>query len=488
MRRPWFPVPTLGRLVAAAALVGALGAGLAIATRVALDRGVRWIYDADDVVAGITAAPSWLRILAPAIGGLVAGLVVQLLIRRGSPGVADVMEAVALGRGRPRLGAAAAQAAGSVAAVLGGGSLGREGPLIQLGAGVGHEIARRATQVGLERRALVAAGTAAGFAAAYNTPLAAVLFVLEVVVGVITLDVVIPVAVATAVGTALTRAVVGGGPIYGLRAFEVVSSWELLAFAAVGLVAAVAGVAFMALLGAGERAFARLAGWPRPVKTALGGLLVGLVLWRLPDVAGNGYEPLRRTLDGQFALTMLLGLGLAKAIATTASVSSGSPGGVFTPTMFIGAAVGAALGHAMIRLAPFGAALDPGGYALVGMAAAIAATTHAPLMATVLGFELSGDYPIVLPLLLATAVATLLARRLHPDSVYTAELRRRGIPWDRSIPERLALLQRDARSAEATARGVVDDDDDDDDRPGGDVDGAPAGADDGGRAHPPGTG
>ncbi|HVV85303.1 MAG TPA: chloride channel protein [Kofleriaceae bacterium] len=443
MPRPLSAVPALGRSIAAAAAVGALGATTAVVIRVALDRGVHWIWRADELVAGLHAAPVWARIIAPAIGGLIAGLVVQLLIRRGSPGVADVMEAVALGRGRPRLGAAAAQAAGTVAAVTSGGSLGREGPLIQLGAGVGHEIAQRVTAVHLERRALVAAGTAAGFAAAYNTPLAAVLFVLEVVVGVITLDVVIPVAVATAVGTAITRLIVGGGPIYGVHGFEVASQWEFLAFAGVGIAGALAGVGFMSLLGAGERGFARLAKWPRPVRSALGGLAVGLVLWKLPEVAGNGYEPLHETIDGQFALSMVVVLCLAKAVATTLSVSSGSPGGVFTPTMVIGATMGAALGHAMVRLAPFGGAIDPGGYALVGMAATVAATTHAPLMATVMAFELSGDYPIVLPLLLATAVSTLLARRLAPDSVYTAELRRRGIPWDRSVPERLALLQRD---------------------------------------------
>jgi len=428
----------LGRLIAAAIVVGAAGASTAIAIRLLLGYGISWIYGAPDVVSGLSGQPAWIRVAAPAVGGLAAGLLVSLLVRRGTPGVADVMEAVALGRGRPRLGAAAAQAAGTIAAVLGGGSVGREGPLIQLGAGVGHEVAVRATDSSRERRALVAAGTAAGFAAAYSTPLAAVLFVLEVVVGAATLDVIVPVAVATAIGTALTRAVVGAGPIYGARAFELASSTEFVAFAALGVIAALAGVAFMRLLGAGERVFARLHRWPRGVRAALGGLLVGLIAWRLPEVAGNGYEPLRAMLDGRFALQALLLLGVAKAIATTASVTSGSPGGVFTPTMLIGAALGTAIGQLVVRVAPFGSEVAPGGYALVGMAAAVAATTHAPLMATVLGFELSGDYAIVLPLLLATAVATLLARHLERDSIYTAELRRRGIPWEGTVAERLA--------------------------------------------------
>jgi CIC family chloride channel protein len=434
--------PELGRLIAAAAVVGALGAATAIGVRFALTEGLAWLYGTGDVVSGLAALPAWQRVLAPAAGGIVAGLVVSLLIRRGSQGVADVMEAVALGRGRPRLGAAAGQAVGTIAAQLGGGSIGREGPMIQLGAGVGHHLAVRVTESLRERLAMVAAGTAAGFAAAYNTPIAAVLFVLEVVIGVATVEVLIPVAVAAAIGTALTRVVVGGGPIYGARAFELVSTSELIAFGALAVIAALGAVGFMQLLAAGERVFARLAAWPRAVRAGIGGLVVGAIAWQLPAVAGNGYEPLRAILDGGVALDLLLILCVAKAIATTASVTSGSPGGVFTPTMLIGATLGAATGDLVARIAPFGDQVVAGGYALVGMAAAVAAVTHAPLMATVLVFELTGDYAIVLPLLLTTAVSTLLSRRLHRDSIYTAELRRRGIPWEGTVAERLAHAAR----------------------------------------------
>lgn len=434
--------PELGRLIAAAIVVGALGAATAIAVRVALSEGLAWLYGSKDVVSGLAQIPAWARIVAPAAGGIAAGLVMSVLFPRGSQGVADVMEAVALGRGRPRLGAAASQAMGTIAAQLGGGSIGREGPLIQLGAGVGHKVAVRVTDSLRERRALVAAGTAAGFAAAYNTPIAAVLFVLEVVVGVATLDVLIPVALAAAIGTAVTRAIVGGGPIYGARAFTLVSPSELIAFGVLGVVGALAAVGFMRLLAAGERLFARLGNWPRPVRAGVGGLVVGVIAWQLPAVAGNGYEPLRGILDRSIAIDVLLLLCAAKAVATTFSVASGSPGGVFTPTMLIGATLGGAVGDLTSRIAPFGDHVAAGGYALVGMAAAIAATTHAPLMATVLVFELTGDYDIVLPLLLTTAVATLMSRALHRDSIYTAELRRRGIPWEGTVAERLAQAVR----------------------------------------------
>jgi len=428
-----------GRLIGSAVVVGVLGAATAIAVRFALREGIALLYASSDVVSGLVGSADWVRIIAPAIGGVIAGTIVMLLLRRGSPKVADVMEAVALGRGRPRFGAAIAQAAASIAASLGGGSLGREGPLIQLGAGIGDVVARRATDSNRERRALVAAGTAAGFAAAYNTPIAAVLFVLEVVIGTFTLDLVVPVLVATAIGTALTRIVIGGGPIYGARAFALASPAEFLAFGLLGVLGGVAGVAFMKLLGLGERVFQRVA-LPRALRAGLGGLLVGLIVWRLPEVAGNGFEPVRDIIDGRFAIGTLVVLALAKAIATTSSVSSGSPGGVFTPNMLLGAALGGALGEVVARYS--GIAVAPGGYVLVGMAAAVAATTHAPLMATALIFEMSGDYEIVLPLLLATAVATLLARRLQRDSIYTAELRRRGMQWEGTLAERLARAAR----------------------------------------------
>ena len=153
-----------------------------------------------------------------------------------------------------------------------------------------------------------------------------------------------------------------------------------------------------------------------------------------PQVTGNGYEPLNLLLDEHYSLGLVAVLLVAKALATTASVSSGSPGGVFTPSLFIGGALGLIFGHFVSGYV--GAPGSEGGYALVGMAAMIAATTRAPLMAAVLVFELSGDYAIVLPLVLATAFATLLSRRLSVDSIYTAELSRRGVSWEVTLEGR----------------------------------------------------
>jgi CIC family chloride channel protein len=373
----------------------------------------------------ITHAAWYLRLLLPALGGLLAGLVA-----RKGPGAGqsfgDVMEAAVLGRVHLSLRATARKALGSWFAIAGGGSIGREGPLIQFGGALGYFVSDRIKVTDAQKRVLVAAGIAAGFTAAYNTPLAAILFVVEVVTGIVAVDSMIYVLIATTISTAIARGVVGGGPIYGERAFAIESNWELLAHAALGLAAGLTVYGFQRLLAAGEWLASRE--WlPQPWRAALGGLGVGAMAIVLPQVAGNGYEPLNRLLDGEYPLALIAILLIAKAVATTSSVASGSPGGVFTPSLFLGGALGAVWGAACAHL--FHLPVAHGSYALVGMAAATAAMTHAPLMASLLVFEISGDYAIVLPLALATAGSTWVARALKADSVYAAELKRRGVAW-----------------------------------------------------------
>lgn len=415
-------------------LVALGAASFAIAFRATLGFVVKQLGHEPDVVAAAKAAPIWLRLLAPAAGGLFAGLLGILVARApAGQGVADVMEAVVLGRVRLSMRVTLLKSLSSWLAIVSGGSLGREGPLIQFGGAAGKWLSDR-LELSMDRtRVLIAAGTAAGFAAAYNTPLAAVLFVLEVVLGVVALDTVVPVLIATVIASALTRAIVGEGPIYGVRAFYLASPQELLAFAGLGVGAALGAQGFMRLLSWGEKLF-RHPSLPPPWRSALGGLLAGLLIAVLPEVAGNGYEPLNALLNGQFALGFTLWLLVGKCLATTASVSSGNPGGVFTPTLLVGGALG--FTYAKL-LGSTGWELGPaGGYALVGMAAATAATTHAPLMAAVMVFELSGDYAIALPLVLATAIATSCSRHLRRDSIYTAELSQRGVAWQLTLDGR----------------------------------------------------
>lgn len=404
-------------------------AGFAVLFRHAIAVAFAHGYGKSDVLTAFQALPWYARVTVPMIGGGLAGLLGAVADKlKGGASVGEVMEAVALGKGRISMRLTVLKALGSLLAIVSGGSVGREGPLIQFGGGLGSTLGRLFALRERQVRALIAAGAASGFAAAYNTPIAAVLFVVEVVTGVVALDIVLPAIVATPIATALTRLAIGGGPIYGQRSFSMNSNAELAVYAALGLLAGLAGPLFMLLLRQGEVVFAR---WvpSRMPRGALGGALVGLMAIALPQVTGNGFEAINLILGERLSVGLVMLLWFAKALATTSSVSSGSPGGVFTPSLFLGAALGGALGHWVLHFGPLGNSGAVAAYALVGMAAMIAATTHAPLMATVLVFELSGDYAIVLPLLTACAIATLLSRRLHPESIYTEELRRRGTRW-----------------------------------------------------------
>jgi CIC family chloride channel protein len=313
-------------------------------------------------------------------------------------------------------------------------SIGREGPLIEFGGSLGAALGR-ATAMSLDRtRVLVAAGTAAGFAAAYNTPFAAVLFVFETIVGIAAPEALLPTVAATVIATTLTRGVVGAGPIYGQRAFGPESTTAMLSFGALGVLAAFAAFGF-------KRVLAFLEQWfehhpvRQPLRATMGGVSVGLIAVLLPEVAGNGFEPLNAILDQRMLLSAVALLLVAKVFATSASVASGVPGGIFTPMLLVGAALGS-LWAQLVGLLLTSTSPSAGSYALVGMAAATAASIHAPLTAAVLVFELSGDYAIVLPLLLATVVATTVSRGLGSESVYEAELRRKGVGWELTLDGR----------------------------------------------------
>ena len=256
-------------------LVALGAAAFAVTFRLSLNAAYRVLYGASSVVEAISGLPFWLRLAIPTAGALVAGLLSRWRLSRAQ-GVSNVMEAVALGRVRLSLRVTAWRVAGSWSAIATGMSIGREGPLIEFGGSLGAAVARWLGVSLNEARVLVAAGTAAGFAAAYNTPFAAVLFVLETIVGIVALEALLPAMAATVVATTLTRLVVGGGPIYGARAFEVASPFEFASYAFAGVLAVGAAFAFKRLLALGEQLVERHS-IPQPWRAAGGGLLVGSI-------------------------------------------------------------------------------------------------------------------------------------------------------------------------------------------------------------------
>jgi CIC family chloride channel protein len=398
---------------AAAAAVGVLAGGFAVAFRAAQTAVFVHLYHAPNVLVAFQQLPAALRVVVPAAGGAVAAALAAWI--GGGRSMAEIMEAVAVAGRRISVPAALAKAAASFAAISTGGSLGREGPLLHFGAAIASAVGRRARLDPRRTRTLIAAGTAAGFAAAYNTPIAAVLFVVEIVAETTALELALPPLIAVTVATLLTRWALGPGPLYGPRGFSLAARSELLGYLALGVVTGAGGAGFTALLELGRRAFGQLPA-PPAVRGALGGFLVGLLALRFAEVTGNGYEVIQLMLDARVGVAMMAVLLVVKMLGTTATVGSGSPGGVFTPSLFLGAAMGGIVGAAARTV--WHASGFPGGYVLCGMAGAIAATTRAPIMASVLGFELSGDYAIVLPLFITTAAATAVSRPLHRLSIY----------------------------------------------------------------------
>jgi len=429
------------RLGPAVIVVAVVAAAFAVAFRASHTAVVELLGGAD-VVAMIENAPWWERLLLPAVGGLGAGFIaLELARRRGIGGVGYIMEAIVLGRARIPLVRSALQALGAWLAITTGNSLGREGPLIQAGAASG-EAARRVFRLDdASARLVLAAGVTAGFASAYNAPIAATLFVVEIVTGVLVLEAVVPMLIATVVATTVTRLATSNAPLYGVHDFGMRSPYELFAFAGLGLVAAPLGVGFLRLISRADGWWRRL---PLPVRPAAGGLVCGGVLCALPLVSGNGLEPLDMLLDGKLAIAAVAWLLVAKPLATAASFGSGNPGGVFTPTLLLGGCIGTLYAAGLHGV--LGESVGTtGSYAVVGLAAALAATTHAPITAAVLACELSGDWRLVLPLLIACALAAGLARRLYIDSVYTAELTKRGLRWRLTLEGRRVIeSQQDA--------------------------------------------
>jgi CIC family chloride channel protein len=429
------------------ALVGALGGLGAVGLRVALEHLTPLFFGTvvaarDIFIAGAEASPA-RRLAAPFTGAFLGGILLWVVQRRvpgGGAGMATIMEAVSIRHGVVSLRASLGRAGASLLTMAGGGSIGREGPIIAVAAAFASRVGRGARLTDERLRILVGAGAAAGFAAAYGTPVAATLFVLELVVGSFALEVLAPIALAAVVGTVVARVHLGEVSLYQMQVFEMRSPIELGAYFVLGLAAAAAGALFLEALRLAERLYQRLPGVV--ARTAVGGLVVGAIgLAGVPHVYGNGYEATSLVLKGGLvAPSFLAVIFVAKIAGTAATVGSGSPGGVFTPALLLGASLGAALGHAVHALLPSLTA-PAEGYALVGMGALLAATTHAPLLSVVFVFEVSRHFDhssaILLPLLLACIVASLAAQRIHPKSVYAEELERRGLQWEGSAEERV---------------------------------------------------
>ena len=402
---------------------------------------------------------AWQIVLIPTLGGLVAGIVLHWGLRLvGRQGTSNMLEVVVAGDGKLPFRTNLVKAASSLVSIGTGASIGREGAITQMSATLASKLGQFAKWPPYRLRLLVACGAASGIAAAYNAPIAGAVFAALIVLGNFSMNLFAPLVFSSVIATMVSRSFFGIKPWYQVPPFEFTSVLQLPWFILLGVIAGVLGAVFLKMIRRSEIRFNETQ-WPIYAKLALSGLLVGLIAVAFPGVWGNGYVVTNRILhedfnrlaapwvqenllSGWWVVLFLAGLLLAKLLATAATVGSGAVGGVFTPTLFLGACLGALFGTTLHIL---GGSMDlpTSAFALVGMGSVLAATTRSPLLAMIMVFEISLDYSLMPPLMLGSVISILVAGRLHPESIYTEPLRQRGLEIsDEATQSGLATEQR----------------------------------------------
>jgi chloride channel protein, CIC family len=367
--------------------------------------------------------PLWMRLIVPGVGGLIAGAILQFGMRwHGQLTTTDYMEAVVLGDGKISTRRSLVKCLSALFSIASGGSIGREGPLVQLSSLVASIAGRLQKWSAPRLRLLVGCGAAAGIASAYNAPIAGAVFVAEIVLGSVAMEIFGPLVFSSVIATLTVRGFLGGNPLYDIPPFQLNGNWEIIPYLLLGLFAGLLAPWFIRLLRASERLLGQIVA-PVSVKMCVGGLIVGLIAVFHPEVCGNGYSAVNAILKGEWVWQTLAVILILKVLATSATFGSGAVGGVFTPTLFIGASLGSLFGDVTQH---FAGHLNPSAFALVGMGAFLAAATHAPIMAIIMIFELTLDYQIILPLMLACVVGYYTSVSIEKRSIYADPLQRKG--------------------------------------------------------------
>jgi chloride channel protein, CIC family len=436
-------------------LVWAVAVGVAGAFATAVFReGIRLLEvllgnHSEGLVALAKGLPWPVRILLPAAGGLIAGGCLLIANRRANKQAStDYMEAVTIGDGVVPVWQSVWRSVSSLITIASGGSIGREGSMVQLAALVSSLIGRWVHFDPPRLRLLVACGAAAGITSAYNAPIAGAFFVTELVLGSMAMESFGPIVVSSVVANITMREFAGYRPPYEMPVFPTVTGVEVLLFVVLGLLSGTLAPQFLRLLSASKKRFSTLP-LPLPVRLALGGLIVGIISVWYPEVWGNGYEVVNSLLHTPWTWSMLLTVLVFKIIATAATAGSGAVGGIFTPTLFVGAVLGCLYGLAVHAIWP-GSTSAPFAYAMVGMGAFLAAATHAPLMAILMIFEMTLSYQVMLPLMIACVIAYFIARTSEQTSMYEVTLRR-----NREEKERLRLASTQMRELVRPADTIV---------------------------------
>lgn len=395
----------------------------------------------DNILQTVIALPWYHKLMIPSIGGLIIGPLIYYLGKETKGhGVPEVMEAVALRGGKIRTRVMFLKAFVSAVTIATGGSVGREGPIVQIGSSLGSTIGQW-LNVGKERlKILVAAGAAAGIAATFNAPIAGVLFAVEIILGNYAITTLVPLIMSSVMATIVGRWYFGDIPAFEIPRYGLSHSLEIGPYILLGLLTGLVAVGFIRLLYRLEDAVANIPikGW---VKTPVVLLSIGLIVLWFPQVYGVGYDTITQVLTGATPWHLLVLLVPIKMLATSITLAAGGSGGIFAPSLFLGAVFGGLFGTGMQLLFPDIVA-SPGAYAVVGMSAMVAGTTHAPITAFLVIFEMTGDYKLILPLMLCSILASFIASIVMKDSIYTMKLSRRGVDLSRGMEVSIMQITR----------------------------------------------
>jgi CIC family chloride channel protein len=431
-------------LLALSILIGAL-TGLAVVAFILLTErlGMR-LYPA--------GSAAWRRVLIPIAGSLGMG---YLLFRffpdaRGS-GVPQTKAALYARGGVITLRTIVGKFFCTAATLASGIPLGREGPSVQVGGGIASVLGRRLGLRPENVKALIPVGAAAAIAAAFNTPLAAVMFALEEIVGDLNAPVLGSVVLASATSWLVLRVLLGNNPLFQVPQYQLVHPGELAVYAVLGVVGGFVSVAFTkSLLGMRER-FRMFPRWTRWFQPMAGGLVAGLIGWRIPQVLGVGYQYVGDALNNNMAFKLMALLVVFKLIAVVTSYASGNAGGIFGPSLFIGAMLGGTLGSVVHHLWPAYTAA-PGAYALVGMGTLFAGILRAPMTSVLMIFETTHDYAVIVPLMISNMVSFFISSRLQPIPIYEALAIQDGI----HLPSEQARRRYDQRQVAHVMRAATE--------------------------------
>jgi CIC family chloride channel protein len=369
-------------------------------------------------------------ILIPVAGGLIVGPLTYFFAREAKGhGVPEVMAAVAVRGGKIRPRVVIVKALASAICIGSGGSVGREGPIVQIGSAIGSTIGQLLKIPPRKLRALVACGAAGGIAATFNAPIGGVLFSLEIILGEFTGNHLIMVILSAVTAATIARIFVGDVPAFNVPAYSLNDPMELLFYALLGVLCAIFAVIYIKTLYKSEDIFDSVKFVPEYFKPAIGGLLIGIIAVSFPEgirVFGVGYESIEMALTGKMILATTALLVVLKLLATIITLGSGGSGGVFAPGLFMGAMLGATFGFIANSMFP-DVAVNPAAYALVGMGGVFAGSAQAPITAIIMLFEMSNDYGLILPLMVTCIISSVVARSIYNDNIYVVKLLRRGL-------------------------------------------------------------